>query len=326
MMQDDLESGPPFKDDTDTERPSDAAHNQPPVAPPGGTAASQIPPTPNHQRETAYCKPELTPGWKIFLEAVAGAVGITLAIIYFLQLNVMQGQLHQMEGSSGQSDQMICLYGNQTAGPSAAEQGHSRFGANHQRWSRSGSTRPDVGRQVQMTRVAQDGKINTVNFSIFWRNGGTTATKNLIFHHNWSWSLPVMPKNFDFKDKWGEGAPHAPTPSFAGPQGRIGTSSYDFSPGQIALLKSKQMSLVFWGWARYNDVFRGTPIHISRYCFQVIGFRGDPLAPNDSGDLITQNCDRNNCHDEECTGEPRRPPTLPEPVIEPPKPCPVPKK
>jgi hypothetical protein len=245
-------------------------------------------------------------------QVVLGLIGLGALLIYHGQLNVMRRQLNEMKGSSDQTDEMICLYGNQLR--AMQQQGRDTHAL--AQTTRDGLIQVQRALMsidtVQVARVAQNGKINTVNFSIFWRNGGTTATKNLIFHHNWSWSLPVMPKNFDFTDKWGEGAPHAPTPSFAGPQGRIGTSSYDFSPGQIGLLKSKQMSLVFWGWARYNDVFQGTPTHISRYCFQVIGFRGDPLAPNDSGDLITQNCDRNNCHDE-CTGEPRRPTHLQNP-------------
>lgn len=71
--------------------------------------APQVEPPQKHKAERHYTSPDPTPLWKILLEVGAIAIGFLLAYIYGSQLTVMKGQLKQMEGSSNQTDQMLCL-------------------------------------------------------------------------------------------------------------------------------------------------------------------------------------------------------------------------
>ncbi|MGA3264574.1 MAG: hypothetical protein ABSC47_11080 [Terracidiphilus sp.] len=78
--------------------------------------SAALPPSPKtqppepHQKETCTCRPDQTPWWKGTLEIVALSIGICGLIVYWNQLKVMGGQLTQMQGSSGQTDNLICLY------------------------------------------------------------------------------------------------------------------------------------------------------------------------------------------------------------------------
>jgi hypothetical protein len=88
----------------------------------GGEAPSTAPPPPPkpqpsepHQNKTCICRPDQTPWWKGTLEIVTLSIGIFGLIVYWNQLKVMSGQLTQMQGSSGQTDQLIGLYRQQLA-------------------------------------------------------------------------------------------------------------------------------------------------------------------------------------------------------------------
>ncbi len=50
---------------------------------------SDAKPSPKHKTKTEYWKPDQTPGWKVFLESSAVAVGVIVAIIYGKQLGQM---------------------------------------------------------------------------------------------------------------------------------------------------------------------------------------------------------------------------------------------
>ena len=66
--------------------------------------------TSNHQNERHTCRPDQTSFWKLLLEVAAVGVGASVALIYLFQLSAMRGQLDQMVGSSGQTDQLLGLY------------------------------------------------------------------------------------------------------------------------------------------------------------------------------------------------------------------------
>jgi hypothetical protein len=68
--------------------------DKPPAEPPQNPPViPQVPPPVAHTPERAYSNPDPTPLWKIVLECAAIAVGITVAIIYYYQLDAMQRQL-----------------------------------------------------------------------------------------------------------------------------------------------------------------------------------------------------------------------------------------
>ncbi|HJX85257.1 MAG TPA: hypothetical protein VJ723_13020 [Candidatus Angelobacter sp.] len=61
-------------------------------------ALPKVNPSEEHDKQTCDCKPDMTPLWKMVLEASAVGIGITLAIIYYRQLDSMNKQLAVMQG------------------------------------------------------------------------------------------------------------------------------------------------------------------------------------------------------------------------------------
>ena len=149
----------------------------------------------------------------------------------------------------------------------------------------------------------KDGKLNAIDFFVKWKNSGNTSTKNLLVHQNHQISAVPLPEDFKYPDNWEPGVPQIATPSFAGPQGVItSTPPTTVSADAVKDIQAHRMTLTLWGSARYNDVFRGTKPHVSKYCFNVTGFYGDLLPPNPIVP-ITVNCKTHNCHDDECAAE-----------------------
>jgi hypothetical protein len=119
--------------------------------------------------------------------------------------------------------------------------------------------------------------------------------------HSWL-PIPDLPPNFDYPDLWMPAEPHTATPAFAGPQKNLDTTPLDIPPETIRAVQAGATHLFFWGWTRYRDVFKGTPEHISEYCVELKGFRGDPFDTNPSHPVLLtlENCKTHNCYDDEC--------------------------
>lgn len=77
--------------------------------------SSQAVPSAHIRKEKHACRPDQTPAWKISLEGGAIFIAVCVAVIYGGQLWVMKGQLDQMQGSSTQTDKLICIYQQQLA-------------------------------------------------------------------------------------------------------------------------------------------------------------------------------------------------------------------
>jgi hypothetical protein len=88
--------------------------------------------------------------------------------------------------------------------------------------------------------------------------------------------------------------------------------SLAITPQDIVDAQNGRKFLYFWGWARYFDVFPGTPEHITRFCWQLVP-AGDPFKYEPSSN--PQNLQfsyifhvEGNCADDECKQQgPRRP-------------------
>ena len=82
-------------------------NQEPPVGPP---LSSDIQPSPKHESNTEHCRPDQTPIGKYVLEVLAAGILASYTFAAFQQLGVMSGQLSEMQSSSRQTDQLICLY------------------------------------------------------------------------------------------------------------------------------------------------------------------------------------------------------------------------
>jgi hypothetical protein len=139
-----------------------------------------------------------------------------------------------------------------------------------------------------------------------WKNSGATPTRNMAMHTECVVRSSPLPAGFNFNyptmqtgnsllppnaEVFGE---IAPTPPIAA------VSAQDLVDAQ-----QKLKFIYVWGWARYSDVFPGTPQHITRFCWLVTAV-GDPLAFTEKNpgalSFSTSPHVEGNCADEECQG------------------------
>lgn len=146
-------------------------------------------------------------------------------------------------------------------------------------------------------------------FRPVWRNSGDTPTKNLEIHSYCSLRNTALPDNFDFsradKHQIGGGllGPKSSLNGGLAPQ----SPNAAITPQDIIDVQAGRKFLYLWGYARYNDVFPGTPRHITRFCWAIFVV-GDPTAfiPGTSapayGSKVFSNVylPQGNCADEEC--------------------------
>jgi hypothetical protein len=147
---------------------------------------------------------------------------------------------------------------------------------------------------------SSDNKFVGTRIAVRWENAGVTPTRKMTIHLS---RVPMLdiPPNFEFPDLWS--GPHIATPSFVGPKGNVSSSDTVFiSPATADLIADGKYGWFIWGWAKYHDIFKGTPLHETDYCYKVIATRAPPDETGASkGTLISvQNCERHNCYDDEC--------------------------
>jgi hypothetical protein len=138
-----------------------------------------------------------------------------------------------------------------------------------------------------------------------WKNSGDTPTSRMTMHSECVLRIDPLPQGFDFNysttdigtalippnsETHGGIAPRNPAPAI--------------TPQDILDIQAGRKFLYYWGWAKYFDVFPGTPQHITRFSWQVFAI-GNPLAYNPT--IVPQNLvfptilnTEGNCADDEC--------------------------
>ena len=120
-------------------------------------------------------------------------------------------------------------------------------------------------------------------FRLQLRNNGTTPTKNLRMKahcilSNQLWDMNTV---LDY-------GPHVEGTGLIPPQFQLYGGLAPMFPdpaitGQDILdVQAGTKFLYVLGWIVYNDIFPGTPVHVTRYCWSVIPM-GDPLASTPKG-------------------------------------------
>ena len=248
-------------------------------------------------------------------------VGIIAVIVYGKQLGTMKEQLQQMVGSSQQTDRLLCLYEEQLEEVKKQSQDTHRLAdqakaqaieTKHLASATYGiaQTSKDALVQVQRAVIAvqtvdvsrkagTDGKVASLLIFLRWRNVGATPTKDLKFRHSYFYDVKRLPQDFSYADL---GGPETDTPSFAAPQGEVSALPIEIPVSLAKDIQDGKQVMTLWGHADYRDVFRGTPMHTSQYCFIIVGFYGNlySASANETTVAATENCKTHNCHDEEC--------------------------
>lgn len=134
-----------------------------------------------------------------------------------------------------------------------------------------------------------------------WTNSGTTPTRELFLHTNWVDS--AIPDKFDFPDKWDAGAPHKNIHIVLGPKATAtGTITHIKLAQMRAIADGASIPITLYGWARYRDIFPGTKVHLTEYCWHIEVHRisGGPAQGRETFSPAGPPCAQYNCADDEC--------------------------
>lgn len=146
-------------------------------------------------------------------------------------------------------------------------------------------------------------RIDGWELSIFWKNSGTTPTRDLLTHVNVRFERDEIPDNFRFPDVWIIGRKPVYPPHFLPPNGGMQDGVVNFSVAQLNEVKAGKMTLYLYGWADYNDIFfPRTPRHRTEFCARVT-LPGAPELPG-MGQIAFDLHLEHNGADEECMRRP----------------------
>jgi hypothetical protein len=155
----------------------------------------------------------------------------------------------------------------------------------------------------------ENGQNGTYNwrFRPVWKNSGDTPTKRLEIHTNCELRNSPLPDGFDFNyatSNVGGGLLGPRDSSTGGLAPNYPAAA--ITPQDIADVQAARKFLYLWGWAKYNDVFPGTPRHVTRFCWALLPNGNSltfvPPTPPNPYSLTFSNIHLNqgNCADEEC--------------------------
>jgi hypothetical protein len=113
-------------------------------------------------------------------------------------------------------------------------------------------------------------------FSLPVINDGNTPTKNLRIHVNIHVADTELKTDFGFPDL---GDRSEVTFLSIPPKGKIYSTHLRLERLNFEAVEKEQRYLYFYGWATYNDIFEGTGLHRTEFCYQVSMLRldGDKL-------------------------------------------------
>ncbi len=269
---------------------------------------------PNQNPTTAEKLLEKGERWLIGIGVATLLVNILIAWIYF-------GQLQEMVGAVGQTDDLNRQYRFQSqqlakqakethdlavAADKQATQALSQSMATRSLAQTSKEALVSVQRAfifatgfdgIRMPDPNDPNKIGSLEFSVTLENSGTTPTRDMQMHYSWLTPDMALPDSFPYPDL-GDGKN---SPVALGPRGIAHTTPIQIPAPIIAKIIARQSHLYIWGWTRYRDVFPNSKPHITRFCTEITGFQGDPLNPNANAISrpVLQNCG-SNCYDDEC--------------------------
>lgn len=152
-----------------------------------------------------------------------------------------------------------------------------------------------------VTKVpSADGKTTKgYNFYFTWANSGTTPTKDAVMQSSISLGNYTLDAGTDFSK-----LPQGETRNFAlGPKAAIQMEPTYVSLEDLEAVDQRKKHLFFWGWTRYHDIFPGTPMRLTEFCFEVVSVTwSKPDHADFSADMSMLNptCKVHFCFDDAC--------------------------
>jgi len=131
-------------------------------------------------------------------------------------------------------------------------------------------------------------------------NNGTTATKYSTYEMAVAVedSIPQEGTDFDVLQQ------SEKYPFVFGPKQLYDGLGTPVSVADFEAVAQEKKHMFFWGWVVYRDVFEGTPVRLSEFCFNITNPRWQRPNHNDETNPMkatTLPCKTHNCYDENCS-------------------------
>jgi hypothetical protein len=109
-----------------------------------------------------------------------------------------------------------------------------------------------------------EGRVIGLRVWVIWKNSGTTPASPVIGETAATW----VPSVDQFE--WGRIIQERNRQPFVlGPGAEIQGGSIDIGVDHVRATFNGQGAQFLWGWARYRDIFPGSPEHVVEFCFSV---------------------------------------------------------
>jgi hypothetical protein len=201
--------------------------------------------------------------WMIGLTAAIAFSGVLSAVIFWRQLNAMNGQLDEMKSSGLQTAETIKALNSQ------AETMHGQLAEMQKQSAMTQNLiAAKLGLSFGKTPQIEKNKrtISAMGITPQWRNVGST---DAIHVRNWEKMKAFTeeaPADFDFLT----GKPNSELTITPGNEILQGTIYIDIKLLN-AVTAGKEM-IVFWGYTEYQDIFPDTKTHHVHWCVRVVPF------------------------------------------------------
>lgn len=156
------------------------------------------------------------------------------------------------------------------------------------------------GTSPQLTKQIANGKLTGVNVTALIINSGNTPAKSGISESNIYVGVEEPRDGLNF-----DNLPQAQRNQFVlGPHGVLQLQPVPLSNGDMESLADNKTHVFYWGWATYHDIFPGTPVRLTEWCYSFnnpIWSKPDHTdTTTDVTSVNTPTCSTHNCYDEDC--------------------------
>jgi hypothetical protein len=122
--------------------------------------------------------------------------------------------------------------------------------------------------------------------SYFWKirpiyeNAGSSSTVELITNINSALLDQPLPDDFPF--------PLAENrfTAFIGAKSTINGGVIEIKAADLIAIRNGSKHFYFWGLLRYNDIFDGSPEHVTTFCREIVDITGNPFNPSEEGNPV----------------------------------------
>ncbi len=143
-------------------------------------------------------------------------------------------------------------------------------------------------------------KVKEWDFRVPMENSGVTPTQGMLMHVDTYVSQDEMPEDFSYPDT----GVTSKIRIVLGPKEKSGSTPVGaIKPEAMLGIKNRTEHLYLYGWATYRDIFKDTPLHVTKFCYEMTEFDPDPFTGQGWKGTFFVTTRHHNCTDEDCANE-----------------------